>query len=285
MRISTQLTKQRGASTLEVSLTLAPILLVCLLGLEVVHAHQVKQLVSLALHEASRRASVTHADRKEIDQAFTQALSPVFTPPGQHASPLERQKAVSARYQRLYALPLWQLELTELSSRGANTHELQAVRLDLAYVHEPLQPWLRQALRRILHWLHPTPDALEASAQRQGLVVIRLTRRVAIHASQAKDITKRLIEGGGQRQTALTEHQSMRPPKPEHQPSLEQRLAARSLSQPLSSALGPAMSQTRPHALSQRDDRAPTSKATTLRRFKQESKNTELCGVLLCCPP
>ena len=285
MRISTQDTKQRGASTLEASLTLAPILLVCLLGLELVHAHQVKQLVSLALHEASRRASVTHADRKEIDQAFTQALSPLFAPPGKHASPLDRLQGTIARYQRLYALPLWQLELTALMNRGATSHERQAVRLDLAYVHEPLQPWLRQVLRRSLHWLHRTPDALEASAQRQGLVIIRLTRRAAIHARQAKGVTKRMQADGSARQAGFTEPELLQGPKPERQPNLQKKQATRPLSQLLSQPSGQLLGEPSSQPLSQLSEPAPTGKASILRSLTRESQHTELCGVLLCCAP
>ena len=146
MRMSTKHSQQRGASALEASLALVPVLLVCLLGIEFVHAHQSKQLVSLALQEAGRKASITDADHHTINQTFAQALIPLFTPAGQYATPLARLEATIARHERLYALPLWQLELTELSRHGMRPHDHRALQLDLLYLHEPRQAWLRQAL-------------------------------------------------------------------------------------------------------------------------------------------
>ena len=61
MRMWTKLSQQRGASALEASLAIVPVLLVCLLGIELVNANQSKQLISLALQEAGRTASIVAA--------------------------------------------------------------------------------------------------------------------------------------------------------------------------------------------------------------------------------
>ena len=64
MQILTQLCQQKGASTLETSLVVLPVMLVCLLGFELVQAQQALHLVNLALQEAGRvhKSSLTVRD-------------------------------------------------------------------------------------------------------------------------------------------------------------------------------------------------------------------------------
>ncbi|MEI8399921.1 MAG: hypothetical protein WCG12_03860 [Alcaligenaceae bacterium] len=252
MRISTELSKQRGTSALEASLAVIPVLLVCLVGLELVHAHQSKHLVSLALQEAGRQASVTAADRHKVERAFALALSPLFTSVGRHATPQDRQQAISARYRRLYALPVWQLELTEVDVRDARSHEYRAVQLELLYLHEPLQSWLRKVLQQSARWLSVSPDGLTAKAQQQGLVVMRLSRRAVIHASAVQRTPNSWLKGTGQLQ----------------QQTLHKR-------QNLDSRLNDGLD-----SIAERPDLAKTS---NLGLFQQESEQQGLCGVLLCC--
>lgn len=220
MRLSTQYSQQRGASALEASLALVPVLLVCLLGIEYVHAHQSKQLVSLALQEAGRRASITNAHHHKVNQAFAQALTPLFTPAGQYATPLARLEATIARHERLYALPLWQLELTELSRHGMRPHDHRALQLDLLYLHEPRQAWLRQALRQSARWRSTPANVLVARAQQQGLVAMPLHRRVVLHASEVQHGSEKMTEGARQRPVqALNERRALAQTRLEAQPN------------------------------------------------------------------
>ena len=248
---------QRGASALEASLAIMPVLLVCLLGVELVHAHQSRQLISLALQEAGRTASIAAADRDKINQTFAQALAPVFMPAGQHTSASARLEATITRYERLYALPLWQLELTDLKGQGLPPHDRRVLRLDVIYLYEPRHSWLRQALRQSARWLSAQSDGLAAKARQQGLVAMPLSRRVVIHAGETQHGSKRVLEGTKQRSV--------------------QEFNARQ-----------ALTQTRATSTSTtaRDsDTEPThsAKNSTSGSWRQELDKDNLCGVLLCC--
>ena len=265
MRMWTKLSQQRGASALEASLAIVPVVLMCLLGIELVHAHQSKQLISLALQEAGRKASITAADHDKVNQALTQALTPLFLPAGQYASALARLEATIARYERLYALPLWQLDLTDLTGQGAHPHDRRIMQLDLIYLYEPRHSWLRQALRQSARWLSAKPDRLAAKARQQGLVAMPLSRRVVLHASKTEHGSKRVFTGV--KQTSA------------HQFNLQQ-----TLTQTLTQALTQSRATSTPTArfYSTTEQTQPT-KHSTLGSFQQTLDKDNLCGVLLCC--
>ena len=266
MRISTEFSKQRGTSALEASLAVIPVLLLCLMGLELVYAHQSKQLASLALQEAGRQASVTAADHPQVERAFALALSPLFTPAGQHANPQARQKATIERYRRLYDLPLWQLELSEVDVWDAKPHEYRAVQLDLLYLHEPVHSWVRKALQQSAGWLSASPNGLTVKAQQQGLVAMRMSRRVVIHASTLEHTPKSW------------------PKKTEQQP--QQGLNGRlPLVQELQAAPTPHNVRTSTLFSQRSDSWGKNFQPATLVPLKQESEKEDLCGVLLCCLP
>lgn len=276
MRISTEYSTQRGASALEASLAVAPVLLVCLLGVELVHAHQVKQLTSLALQEAGRVASVTGANHNQVNRAFAQALAPRFATASRVAGAAERQDATLARYRRAYALPLWQLKFTDVKGLSTEPHTFQAVQLDLIYLHEPLQPWLRHILKQGARWLSTSSNGLIIQARQQGLVAMQLSRRAVIHSN-----------GNHQRPKSLREHIEQRP---QLVPALKNVRMAAPFSQRNDSrgervqtaTLAPIRSDAR---LQDRFDSiaesAGPTKALTLVPLKPEKEN--LCGVLLCC--
>ena len=178
MRRLTPFFRQGGASTLEATLFAIPVIFVCLLGVELVQVHQVKQLAGLALHEAGRAASVSAGDSSVINQRFAQALLPRFAPAGKHLSTTQRRDATLARYQSIYGLPLWQLRATQLMPRR--------LQLYLIYVHEPMQPWLRQLLTIGSVSQDPTQNELVTQARRHGLIVIRLTHQVVLHGDGLK---------------------------------------------------------------------------------------------------
>ena len=256
MWISTEDSKQRGASALEASLAVVPVLLVCLLGVELVHAHQVKQLASLALQEAGRVASVTGANHNQVNRAFAQALAPRFATVGRTANASDRQDATLARYRRTYALPLWQLKLTDVKGLNAQPHAFRAVQLDLIYLHEPLQAWLRHVLKQSTRWLSASRNGLIVQAQQQGLVAMQLSRKAVIHSN-----------GVHQRPT----------PFPEDIPQLRGERVQ-------TVTLAPTRSDSRPkNRFDLIAESVGPTKALTLVPLKPEKE--ELCGVLLCCAP
>lgn len=265
MWMSTECSKQCGASALEASVAVVPVLLVCLLGLELVHAHQVKQLASLALHEAGREASVSGAEHKRVNQAFARAFAPRFAPAGQAGNASQRQDATIGRYQRLYALPLWQLELTDIKSWGTQPHIFRAVELELLYLHEPLQPWLRKVLKQSVRWLSASPSGLTAKAQQQGLIAMRLTRRAVIHSNSAQ--RPQSTSTPKVRQTTIPDLQRSDSSVKRHQPETQTQ----------ASAFGPK------DQLGSIAESVGPTKALTVVPLKPEKE--DLCGVLLCCAP
>jgi len=254
MRMSTECSKQRGASALEASVAVIPVLLVCLLGVELVHAHQVKQLVSLALQEAGRVASVTAADHDQVNQAFARALAPRFASASHAVHTSERRDATIERYRRHYALPLWQLRLKHPEVWGAKPHDHRTVRLDLIYLHEPLQSWLRQVLKQSARWPSANPSGLSAKARRQGLVAMQLSRRAVIHSSTVQ-----------QR------------PKSSHEETVQQPGQKLNAWQTLTRDLSPEQ----PTALTATSSKKPSP----LILLRQKPEDEDLCGVLLCCAP
>jgi Tfp pilus assembly protein PilV len=254
MWISTEVSKQRGASALEASLAMVPVLLVCLLGVELVHVHQVKQLASLALQEAGRVASVTGANHTQVNRAFAQALAPRFATAGRAANAADRQDATLVRYRNTYALPLWQLKLTDMKGLSAQPEAFQAVRLDLIYLHEPLQPWLRHILKQSIRWLSASPNGLIVQAQQHGLVAMRLSRKAVIHSNGVQQRPKSLPEDIPQSRGEIVQTATLAPT------SSDSRLKDRFDS--IAESVGP-------------------TKALTLVPLKPEKE--DLCGVLLCC--
>ena len=302
--MSTECSRQQGASALEASVAVVPVLLVCLLGIELVHAHQVKQLASLALLEAGRVASVTGADHKQVNRAFARALAPRFAPDGQAAHASKRQDATLARYRHTYALPLWQLKVTDVQGLSAQPHVFRAVQLDLIYLHEPLQSWLRQILKQSALWQSVNPNSLIAQAHRQGLVAMRLSRKAVIHSNGVHQYPNSLFEDSPQQpQQDMHEKQisserlglnlwqphaqGPQPAPPSQNMWAEEPFRQRSnfrgeIAQ--TATLAPARSDSRPKDQidSSAKSVAPT-KALTLAPLKPEEEN--LCGVLLCCAP
>ena len=304
MWISTKNSKQGGASALEASLAVVPVLLVCLLGVEFVHAHQVKQLASLALQEAGRVASVTGANHNQVNRAFAQALAPRFATAGRAANASGRQDATLARYRSIYALPMWQLKLTDVKGLSAQPHAFRAIQLDLIYLHEPLQPWLRQILKQSTGWLSASRNGLIVQAQQQGLVAMQLSRKAVIHSNGVQQRPKSLPEAIAQppqqdisEQLALNTQQELNAWQPlaqGQQPKLTPQnvrmtvpFSQRSDSKGgivQTANLAPTRSDSKPSdRFNSIAESVGPAKALTLVPLKPEKE--DLCGVLLCCAP
>jgi|GEM_PF-715256 hypothetical protein len=278
MWISAEDSKQRGASALEASLAVVPVLLVCLLGVELVHAHQVKQLASLALQEAGRVASIKGAHHNQVNQAFAQALAPRFATIGRAANASDRQDATLARYRRTYALPLWQLKLTDVKGLSAQPHAFRAVQLDLIYLHEPLQPWLRHVLRHSTRWLSASRNGLIVQAQQQGLIAMQFSRKAVIHSNGIHQRPKPFPEDIPQPPQPTPPPQNMRTAVPFSQPSDSRGERVQTVT------LAPTRSDSRPkNRFDSIAESVGPTKALTLVPLKP--KKEDLCGVLLCCAP
>jgi len=295
MQMSTKYSGQGGASALEASLAIVPVLLVCLLGIELVHAHQSKQLVSLALQEAGRTASITNADHHKANQAFAQALAPLFMPAGQYAGGLARLEATMARHERRYAVPLWELKLTKLKDLGAHPSGYRVLQLDLIYLHEPRQSWLRQVLRQSTLWVSAPTKGLAEKARQQGLVAITLSRRAVLHAGEAKYESKRLLEDtkrtpaqelDAQQTFAIGQHALRR------RPLLKALRATLPVSQgedteaqtPYREAHTHSKLRSRPVAgLNSSQKHSPPNKHSNVGAVVPALDKDDLCGVLLCC--
>ena len=260
MQILTQLCQQKGASTLETSLVVLPVMLVCLLGFELVQAHQARHLVNLALQEAGRAAAVSPAGSGKVAQTFAQALWPLFTPAGKYANPAQRQAATLARYQSSYGLPVWQLTTTTLAKNRAQ--------LDLIYVHEPGQAWLRKVLQLSAQQLPAfAENDLAAQARQRGLLALRLSHRVVLHASEVQATTRALKSE----------------PTPERLETNTRALHVRNNFVTSSLSAQPRGVNPAVNAPQQNSIKAASSAGLSQEQLAQQDQ--ALCGVLLCCAP
>lgn len=103
--------RQRGAATAEFALTAVPLLLAGTAVAEAGHWMMTRQVVRLALHEASRAGAVRHAHPDAIRAAFEDALTPLHSPAGAHGSPLARMHAAHARLARDTGMVPWRVEV------------------------------------------------------------------------------------------------------------------------------------------------------------------------------
>jgi hypothetical protein len=101
---------QRGAAIVETCLVCIPLWLVCTLVLELTYSQSVRQIAQLALYEAARRGSVTGAHPKKIEQAFSQAILPLFVPAGPQDSPATRRDTSVQKLFDATGLSLWHIE-------------------------------------------------------------------------------------------------------------------------------------------------------------------------------
>lgn len=101
---------QAGASLIEFSVAVIPVLLLGLGSIELAQWFYIKQAVSLALAEAGRAGIVAHASPASIEAAFEQALLPLF-PPTTTQTSSQRLKQTLARRSTALAAPAWQIEI------------------------------------------------------------------------------------------------------------------------------------------------------------------------------
>ncbi|MDO8694347.1 MAG: pilus assembly protein [Sheuella sp.] len=111
MRIKLSACRQHGAAIIETCLVLMPLLLFAGLIFEFTHSHKVRQIAQLALYEAARAGSVSAVRPERIDQAFRNAILPLFVPLGRHPSAESRLDAASRTILKDTGLKHWQIEV------------------------------------------------------------------------------------------------------------------------------------------------------------------------------
>ena len=102
---------ESGASTLEISVVLIPLLLCAALVMELAHAQRIRHLAQHALYDAARAGSVTRANPETIAQGFRLSISPLFVPAGVHASPHARLRDREHAVLEETGLSLWEITI------------------------------------------------------------------------------------------------------------------------------------------------------------------------------
>lgn len=111
--------RQSGASLVEFSIVIVPVLLAGLGIVEIAQWFFTKQAVSLALLEAGRAASVDHANPKTIELAFERAMQPLFTSSSGQPASTRLHAALQQRQLATGAAP-WQIEVLSPSAAAFN---------------------------------------------------------------------------------------------------------------------------------------------------------------------
>lgn len=177
----TQICKQRGAALAETLVTLLPILLLGSLCVELARGYQVRHLLILSLQKAARVAAVHHAAPHAWQPALSEALSTLFVPAGQYASPQARRDATCLTFKLTFSLPCWHAEALPSSP--------ETIHLRLTYLHSPMQEWLRVLLQKIVGLSTAFKQTagpqrpLEREAWRLGLIPMVVEYRVLRHRS------------------------------------------------------------------------------------------------------
>ena len=107
---NTVLTRQHGSGMVEFLLVAMPLLLTALGGIEISHWMLTRQVVNLALTEAGRAGSTSHAHPQAIIDAFERALEPLY-PPTSSATSAQRLHVAIHRNQHHHQRQGWHIQL------------------------------------------------------------------------------------------------------------------------------------------------------------------------------
>jgi len=211
--------RQRGAAAVEFAIAAVPLLFAGLGAIEVARWLLVRQVLDLALLEAARAGSVEHARPQAIEQAFEQALLPLFVPAGSHPSAQARMRASADRLRRRTGLEPWIVEILgptadtfadfgaprgntraiandSLAERhaaalgrgwpegrgprsGQTVFQANVLHLRLTYLHAPWTPGMRRLLESLAG---PGPGYADQARQRAGLLPIVREIRVLMQS-------------------------------------------------------------------------------------------------------
>lgn len=110
-----RLARQRGFAMVEFLVVALPLLFTAMAGYEVSRWYMTREAVSLALLEAGRAGSVNHARPQVIEDAFLDALTPLYAPAGDFRSPHERMRQQLKRIEQDSGRLAWDIAITHPS--------------------------------------------------------------------------------------------------------------------------------------------------------------------------
>lgn len=96
---------------MEATLVLIPILFASGFIIEATRIQQIKNIARLALYEAGRSASVSHADPKIYEEVFKRNMLALHVPQGSHSSAKARQHFALRQQVKRTGLPAWRLKV------------------------------------------------------------------------------------------------------------------------------------------------------------------------------
>ena len=121
---------QSGQGSVEFLLAAIPVLLLGLGSIEALHWHFSRQAVSLALAQAARVAVTSHADPQRLDEAFSEALLPLYA--GRDKPTARARLALRmARREEATGLPAWSLRI--ISPSQTSFMDFRSVNPDLPH--------------------------------------------------------------------------------------------------------------------------------------------------------
>src|SRR5690554_425888 len=119
---------QRGTSMIEFTIAAVPVLFLGLGSIELARWMLARQAISLALLQGARAASIGHGRPRALEQAFEDALLPLFAGGNRASRKLAQQSAFAGRSQRS-GLPPWQVQVLSPSPLAFHDHADPALRI------------------------------------------------------------------------------------------------------------------------------------------------------------
>jgi hypothetical protein len=115
-RTARQILRQQGAAMVEFAAAALPLLFGALFVIEAARWHITRQMLHLALLEASRAGATAHGRPAVMEQAFERALLPLFQPAGRHGSPQARMRAAFVDVARQTGTLPWRIDVLSPSA-------------------------------------------------------------------------------------------------------------------------------------------------------------------------
>lgn len=103
---------QNGAAIVETVLVFIPLSLMAALLIELAHSQSVGDITQLAIYQAARAASLAGAQPEVADQAFSQAITPLYLSAEQQPERKARHDPPRKNTLTETGLRLWQIEMT-----------------------------------------------------------------------------------------------------------------------------------------------------------------------------
>src|SRR5690606_467499 len=102
---------QHGFAMVEFLVVALPLLFAATASYEASRWYMAREAVNLALLEAGRAGSVSHARPQAIENAFLAALTPLYAPAGAFRSPRERMRHQQTRFEQDSGQLAWEIAI------------------------------------------------------------------------------------------------------------------------------------------------------------------------------